>query len=54
MSLAANILDADALLKAAEAATGLSDYGDNSLPARFSLAVSHIGNVGMDAQGQSG
>jgi Sulfotransferase family len=52
MSLAANILDADALLKNAEAATGLSDYGDDSLRARFRLAVSHMVNVGMNEQGQ--
>lgn len=52
MSLAANTLDADAMLEAARAASGLSDYGDDSLPARFGLAVAHIATLGMDERGQ--
>jgi hypothetical protein len=46
------ILDADALLAAARARTGLSDFGDPSLPARFALAVEQIRQAGMDAAGQ--
>lgn len=46
------ILDADALLAAAQAETGLSDFGDDTLPARFGLAVDHLKSVGMDAAGQ--
>lgn len=53
MSRAGNeILDADALLAAAEAETGLDDYGDETLPARFELAVEHLRSVGMDEAGQ--
>ncbi len=46
------ILDAKALLKAAEAATGLSDYGDESLPERFALAVDKLIDAEMDEAGQ--
>jgi len=46
------ILDADALLAAAEAETELSDYGEDTLPARFRLAVEHLQSVGMDEAGQ--
>lgn len=46
------ILDADALLAAAEAETGLDDYGDDTLPARFRLAVEHLESIGMDEAGQ--
>ena len=48
----ANILDADALLKAAKAETGLSDFGDDTLPARFAQAIALIRNAGMDEEGQ--
>jgi hypothetical protein len=52
MSGSSAILDADALLAAAEAATGLGDYGDPSLPERFGLAVEAIRAVGMDEAGE--
>jgi hypothetical protein len=45
-------LDADALLAAAESATGLRDYGDESLPARFRQALSLIQSAGMDEAGR--
>lgn len=47
-----NILDADALIAAAQAATRLSDFGDDTLPARFKLAVAEIEKAGMDEAGQ--
>ncbi len=46
------ILDADTLLAAAEQETGLSDYGDDTLRARFKLAAAHLQNVGMNPAGQ--
>jgi hypothetical protein len=46
------VLDADALLKAAETETALSGYGDDSLPSRFKDAVSLIRRAGLDEQGQ--
>jgi hypothetical protein len=52
MSTPASILDADALLAAAEAETDLSDYGDDSLAPRFRLAVAEIAKAGLDAAGQ--
>ena len=42
-------LDADALLEAATAQTGLSDFGDDTLPARFRSAVDVIKQQGLDA-----
>jgi hypothetical protein len=48
----ADILNAEALLAKAQSATGLSDYGDDSLPERFGLAVNHLRSIGMDATGQ--
>ena len=45
-------LNAAALLAAAEAATGASDYGDDTLPARFALAVDHLNSIGMDKKGE--
>jgi hypothetical protein len=45
-------LDTDALLEAAKARTGLSDFGDDSFQARFKLAVDHLKSVGMDEGGQ--
>ena len=45
-------LDADAILAEAKARTGLSDFGDDSLPARFRQAVDQIKAVGMDAAGE--
>lgn len=44
-------LDAAALLAAAEAETGLHDYGDPTLPARFADAVDQLNRLGMDADG---
>jgi hypothetical protein len=52
MSSGSAILDPDALLAAAESATGLHDYGDDTLPARFAQAVALIRDAGMDAAGQ--
>jgi len=46
------ILDADALLAAAQAETGLRDFGDATLPGRFRLAVAQIRAAGMDETGQ--
>lgn len=46
------ILDAGAMLAAAEAATGAHDYGDETLPARFRQAVDHLRGIGMDEAGQ--
>jgi len=45
-------LDADAILAEARARTGLSDFGDDSLPERFRLAVDSIKAAGMDAAGE--
>ena len=47
-----DILNADALLAEAERTTGLSDYGDDTLPDRFRMAVSFLRNVNMDEAGQ--
>jgi hypothetical protein len=44
-------LDAAAMLARAQAATGLDDYGDPTLPERFALAVDHLNDIGMDANG---
>ena len=44
-------LDAAQLLAAAEAETGLRDYGDPTLPQRFTVAVDHLNGLGMDADG---
>ena len=46
------ILNAQALLAAAEAATGTHDYGDDTLPTRFAQAVAHLQSIGMDGAGQ--
>jgi hypothetical protein len=46
------ILDADALLAAAEAQTGLSDWGDPTLPERFGVLIGKMREAGMDAAGQ--
>jgi hypothetical protein len=45
-------LEAAALLAAAEAETGLCDYGDDTLPERFALAVDFLNSVGMNADGK--
>lgn len=53
MSVAqADILDAVSLLAQAAAITGLSDYGDPTLPERFGLATAHLRSAGMDTAGQ--
>jgi hypothetical protein len=44
-------LDAAELLAAATAETGLSDYGDPTLPQRFTVAVDHLNALGMDLAG---
>jgi hypothetical protein len=46
-------LDAAALLAAATAETGLTDYGDPTLPERFAVAVDHLNGLGMDAGGNA-
>jgi hypothetical protein len=45
-------LDAAEMLGAAEAETGLHDYGDPTLPERFAVAVDHLNSLGMDADGK--
>ncbi|OCB08539.1 sulfotransferase family protein [Mycobacterium intracellulare] len=45
-------LDAAEMLAAAEAETGLRDYGDPTLPERFAVAVDHLNGLGMDADGR--
>jgi hypothetical protein len=52
MTQTMDMLDADAMLARAEAETGLRDYGDDSLPERFRLAVEHLKNTGLDEAGQ--
>ena len=46
------ILDVAALLSAAEAETGLSDYGDPTLPARFGWFVQRFNEAGLDEAGR--
>jgi hypothetical protein len=41
------------MLGAAESETGLTDYGDPTLPERFTVAVEHLNGLGMDADGRS-
>ncbi len=48
----ASPLNADALLAEAKTRTGLSDFGDDTLPARFHLAVDHLKSIGMNEAGQ--
>src|ERR1700744_6416932 len=47
-----DILDADALLAQARTETGCSDYGDDTLPARFKQAVAYLQTQRMDEAGQ--
>lgn len=47
-----DILNADKLLSAAQTATGLSDWGDVTLPERFGMAVELLRNADMGAAGQ--
>ncbi|MGD1110177.1 MAG: sulfotransferase [Mycobacterium sp.] len=44
-------LDAAELLGAAQTETGLHDYGDPTLPERFTVAIEHLNGLGMDADG---
>lgn len=46
------LLDAAEMLAAAEAETGLHDYGDPTLPQRFTVAVEHLNALGLDADGR--
>jgi hypothetical protein len=52
MNSANQVLNADGLLEQAQAQTGLEDWGDDTLPARFRQAVGLIQGVGMDEAGQ--
>jgi hypothetical protein len=45
-------LNAATLLVEAQAQTGLTDWGDDTLPDRFATAVEHLGAAGMDSDGQ--
>lgn len=45
-------LDATAMLDRAQTETGLVDYGDASLPQRFTQVVEHLNGIGMDADGR--
>jgi hypothetical protein len=47
-----DLLSANKLLAEAQAETGFSDYGDDTLPARFRLAVEYLRNQGMAEAGQ--
>lgn len=46
------VLDAQQLLQQAQAATGLSDWGDAGFEGRFALAVAHINSIPMDGAGR--
>jgi Sulfotransferase family len=46
-------LDAAALLAGAAEETGLTDYGDPTLPERFTVAVEHLNGLGMDTAGNA-
>jgi len=52
MNVDADTLDADALLTQAQTETGLSDWGDATLPGRFRLAVDFLKSCNMDAAGR--
>jgi hypothetical protein len=45
-------LDAAEMLQRAQTETGLTDYGDPTLPARFGMAVELLAGTGMDADGR--
>jgi hypothetical protein len=45
-------LDADWLLAQAKARTGLSDFGDDTLPGRFAILVGMMREAGMDGAGR--
>ena len=46
-------LDAAELLAGAAEETGLTDYGDPTLPERFTAAVEHLNGLGMDVAGNA-
>jgi hypothetical protein len=46
------ILQADTLIAQAKEQTGLSDFGDETLPVRFAQAVTYLQSQGMDEAGQ--
>jgi hypothetical protein len=46
------LLDAEALLDRAAAETGLTDWGDPTLPLRFNVAVARLDALGMDDDGR--
>ena len=46
-------LAAAAMLQRATAATGLSDWGDESFPTRFGLATDHLNSIPMDEAGRT-
>jgi Sulfotransferase family len=48
----ADRLDAADLLLQARASSGLDDFGDDTLPQRFSLAVDHLNSLGLDQAGR--
>ena len=52
MSEAVPPLEAGALLAAAQARTGLGEFGDETLPERFAAAVDYLKSVGMDQAGE--
>jgi hypothetical protein len=52
MSYASDVLDADTLLKKAQAETGLKDWGDAKFPDRFRHAVDLLDRCFMPAEGQ--
>jgi len=47
-----DLLDPEALLATAEAATGLSDWGEPGFRERFAVSMAAIRDAGMDADGQ--
>jgi hypothetical protein len=52
MDAANDILNPDALLAQAQAQTGLTDWGDDTFPERFGLAVGFIQRAGMNEAGK--
>jgi hypothetical protein len=52
ITLSRNVLDANKLLDEACRETGLTDWGDDTLPARFAVAVDHLNTAGLDDAGR--
>ncbi|MYM63879.1 sulfotransferase [Pseudomaricurvus sp. HS19] len=46
------LLNANELLQAAKSSTGLSDWGDDSLPQRFDMAIDKLNAIAMDNVGR--